>query len=94
MAGGPIDLHYHVLLLNLEGCVHTKQMMTHKFTASLSLPDGYLNICCLKIKFLFSACAAWSSAACRQDYLTAGCVASQGLAHIFYLSADGGLTVP
>lgn len=85
MAGGLIDLHYHILLLNLEGRVHKNRWWPINLQPprrSASVPARRISkFILLKNQFLFSLCGLefWpSSAVCQQDYLTERKISQQG----------------
>lgn len=76
MAGGLIDLHYHVLLLNLEGRMHRNRWWPINLQPprrSAAVPARRISkFILLKNQFLLSLCGPefWpGSAVCQQDYL-------------------------
>lgn len=80
IAGGLIDLHYHVLLLNLEGHMHKNRWWPINLQPprrSASVPARRISkFILLKNQFLFSLCGPqlWPGSAAvssQQDYLTA-----------------------
>lgn len=74
-AGGLIDLHHHVLLLNLEGHMHRNRWWPINLSLPVALersrPDGPLNLFCLRT-CLVLFCSVCGSAVHQQDYLTDG----------------------
>lgn len=90
MAGGLIDLHYHILLLNLEGHMHKNRWWPINLQPpcrSGAVPARRISkFMLLKNLFFPPQSVAWScgrvSAVCQQDYLTAGHTTSQGLLFI------------
>lgn len=71
MAGGLIDLHYHVLLLNLEGRMHKNRWWPINLQPprrSSSVPARRISkFILLKNQFLFSLLVAWSSGRVQQS---------------------------
>lgn len=86
IAGGLIDLHYHVLLLNLEGHMHKNRWWPINLQPprrSASVPARRISkFILLKNQFLFSLCGPqfWPGSAAvssQQDYLTARKISQQ-----------------
>ncbi len=71
MAGGLIDLHYHVLLLNLEGRMHKNRWWPINLQPphrSASVPARRISkFILLKNQFLLSLSVAWSSGRIQQS---------------------------